>query len=424
MTNEQKRRTPVVAVVIAAMMTTTFLTGCQGMPGLGSTDPNDVCRDERAALQKTGDYFTESVVTGAVIGAVAGVGLALLTGGRGASLAAPLIAGAFVGAAGGYLKALHEKNQGDKAAMQKAAHTDISAANQELDKTQIAFDQLVSCRQREALSIRDALALGKLQRPEAEQQMAAVRARYQQDVAIARDISKKIDERSSGFSNAAENLSTPGRLQQETQASTFDAVFLRPNAVRASPRNDALAMGDVKAGDTKRVIGQIEGWARVQMPNGKTGFVRTTELGRLTPQQPHIAKAKTTLLAEARDGAAPLRTLSSGSRQPVVAQMGEWSVVDLGAGKYGFAKASTLTASRAPTGQRKPAPGQPAIGGPAAPQVAPGDAEGQMIVAAATNTVKRDSFVNSVELADASAGAFVLEPQSGWLLMPIRDNAA
>lgn len=186
-----------------------LLPGCSTQSQrLGADDGSDVCRPQRVTLDSTGDFFGEDIVKGAAIGAVGGGLVGLLAGGNARSAAIGAVAGGVAGAAGGYFAARQQQSS-DQASLYRTVSSDIDRDNAVIDKTQIAFNQLVDCRRGEANRIRADLRAGRITRPQAEAAMAAVRQRSQVDVQMAQAINGRIEQRGNDFALANQQVN-PG----------------------------------------------------------------------------------------------------------------------------------------------------------------------------------------------------------------------
>lgn len=177
---------------------------------LGPDDGTDACRRQLVALDSTGDYFAQDIVAGAAMGAIGGGLIGGLAGGNLRSAVLGAVAGGAVGALGGYWKA-RQQQASDQATLYRTMSGDIARDNEYIDRTQLAFNQLVDCRQFQANAIRTDYRTGRIGRPQAEAAMALVRQRSERDVQIARTISAKIDGRSAdfAFANAQVNPGAP-----------------------------------------------------------------------------------------------------------------------------------------------------------------------------------------------------------------------
>ncbi|HYZ62882.1 MAG TPA: YMGG-like glycine zipper-containing protein, partial [Acetobacteraceae bacterium] len=148
-----------VAVVTSAAL----LAGCVSTRAqrIGLDDGQDACRPQLVALDSTGNFFAEDILKGAAVGALGGAALGGIIGGdwRGALVGAA--AGAATGAATGYLYALQQRSR-DQAQLNATLASDLARENSELERTQLAFNQLMDCRFFQAQRVRDASRAGQL----------------------------------------------------------------------------------------------------------------------------------------------------------------------------------------------------------------------------------------------------------------------
>src|SRR5258706_13253265 len=88
---------------------------------------------------------------------------------------------------------------------------DMDREQQALDKAQVAFNALVDCRRANARQINADLREGKLTREQATLQMNRVRQLADQDIAIAKRINARVDERTANYVYATEQATgAPG----------------------------------------------------------------------------------------------------------------------------------------------------------------------------------------------------------------------
>ena len=140
----------------------------------------DACRAQLVALDSTGNFFGEDIMRGAAVGAVGGAVLggllAAATGRRGsgvlAGAAIGAAAGGIAGAAAGYYNA-RQRQATDQASLNRRSPATSRRENAQIDRTQLAFDQLMDCRFGTAQRIRADLSHRPHQPPQAEAQMAA-----------------------------------------------------------------------------------------------------------------------------------------------------------------------------------------------------------------------------------------------------------
>lgn len=243
---------------------------------IGADDGTDSCRTQLVALDSTGNFFGEDILKGAALGAVGGalLGGAIGQNWRGAAIGAA--AGAAAGAAGGYLYAQQQRNQ-DQASLRASIASDLERENAELDRTQLAFDQLMDCRFSQAQQIRASVANGSLDRATGQAQMAQLRERTQREIALAQTISQNVNKRGAEFDTAVETIS-PGTTKaalaarevplRSVQVSRATSIRLRPDA--ASPE-----IGTVAARQSVQARPASGNFALVETTNGQRGYVTT-----------------------------------------------------------------------------------------------------------------------------------------------------
>ncbi|MBI1206536.1 MAG: hypothetical protein GC191_04510 [Azospirillum sp.] len=205
-------RTAVAAMAIGGLV----VTGCTTQSErIGADDGSDVCYVYRKALDSTGDFFAEDMVKGAAIGAIGGAVLGGLIGGNWQSAAIGAAAGAVAGAATGYWQHKQQQTQ-DQAVLYTSVLSDLQAENAQIDKSQLAFNQLVDCRKNEANKVRADYKAKSITKEAAQARMNGIKARYVKDIEIARSIDENIEKRSTNFEFANEQVN-PGSTQRVNQ---------------------------------------------------------------------------------------------------------------------------------------------------------------------------------------------------------------
>ena len=240
------------------------LPGCSTQDlRIGRDDGSDSCHAYRVTLDSTGNYFGETMVQGAMIGALTGALAGLAAGRDVKAVGIGALAGAAVGAAGGYWVAL-QRNNANQAALVSQVSTDLQKENSQIDKTQIAFDQLVQCRRAQADQIRAQLRSGTMTRADADARMTSVRMLAQGDLEIARTINKNLTERSQNYAFANEQLNPqPYMVQTATYASS-------------SPDGSGGRTFQVLPGRTYYASRVDDSTVKVYGPGNAVGYVPTT----------------------------------------------------------------------------------------------------------------------------------------------------
>lgn len=281
---------------IALIAAATVLTGCtQGALSTQSQrtaydGPADSCRPQVIALDSTGNFFGAQILTGAAVGAGLGaLGGGLISGDwRGALIGAGT--GAVVGGSVGYWNALQQQRM-DQAGLYTHVSSDLIRENGEIDRTQMAYDQLVECRFRQAADVRTAYRARQIDRPQAEYRMATIRQWAAGDQQLARAIDQQIQERGQQFLVATENLGPgappPGARPPRT------ATVRRAVALRLTPDPAAPAIGQLSARQHVSVTGGRNGYALVQTPSGARGYAAVGDLAGPGARSVAVASANT-----------------------------------------------------------------------------------------------------------------------------------
>ncbi|MEO1492821.1 MAG: hypothetical protein AAFV19_11770 [Pseudomonadota bacterium] len=162
-------------------------------------DRSDACFSQRQAMAEHGSFFDEGLVVatvgGAATGAVAGGLIAAL---RGDEVWKGALIGGAVGAATGYLgKKLADGADPDSIIGQ--AFGDIEKENRQIDELLRSFRGLKDCRVAEARAVQGAYNAKQLDKASAQDQMAAVRSKYDADVAKFREIADQIAENTESY---------------------------------------------------------------------------------------------------------------------------------------------------------------------------------------------------------------------------------
>lgn len=270
----------VVAIATSAALLAGCVTTREGRIGLD--DGTDPCRAQVVALDSTGNFFGEAILQGAVVGAVGGAILggliAAAAGGRGGNVATGAaigaVAGGATGAAAGYWQA-RQQQATDQASLNRAVAGDLAKENAELDRTQLAFNQLMDCRFAAAAAVRSDLRAGRLARPAAEARMADLRALTQRDVQLAQSINQRIVARGAEFDTAIENVApgTKDRVLAGARVGRPVASQARaPVALKLRPDAAAPEIARVNAREPVTIQSTSGGFALVETASGVRGY--------------------------------------------------------------------------------------------------------------------------------------------------------
>jgi len=260
--------------ITAALTAGIVLAGCTTQVGrIGFDDGRDVCRVQLVQLDSTGNFFGEDMVRGAAVGALSGALIGGLATGRwqGALLGAAI--GGAGGAAVGYYAAL-QRQQGDQAGINAQIANDLQRENAEIDRTQIAWDQLFDCRLRSAQQIRQAVRDGRLNREVATQQLVEIRQRANGDIALAQIISGRIATRGAEFDGAIDAVVPGGKvgLAAVGNPQPIRLASRRNINVVFSPQPNSPQIAQINAREVVSVRPGPPGFARVETASGVRGF--------------------------------------------------------------------------------------------------------------------------------------------------------
>jgi len=261
----------------ASLTAAVMLTACVSTQAgrIGVDDGRDACRPQLVALDSTGDFFGEAILQGAAIGAVGGALIGGLASGRWEGALVGALAGGAAGAATGYWVAVQRQAQ-DQAAVTAQIVNDLSRENAQLDRTQVAFDQLMDCRFLTAERVRVAVREGRISRQAGLAQMADIRARTEADIRLARTISGRIGTRGAEFDTAIDNV-VPGGKESVQRAVASRSQSVRVTArqsvpVRLTPSSSSVQVAQVNAREVVSARPGRDGYTLIETSTGVRGY--------------------------------------------------------------------------------------------------------------------------------------------------------
>jgi hypothetical protein len=261
--DEASRGTRGFTLALAACAVLVSMTSCDTAQSFIERD--DVCRDQRAALRSYGDYFAQDILVGGVIGAAVGTVVGVATH-QSTGTTLTLAGGGFaVGAGAGYWAAVEQKNA-DIGARRKQVTSDIAADNQKIDGAQAAFNKLIDCRRQEAARLRADTKAGRVSQTDAGMQMADIRSRYDDDVALGKKIGANIATHSADLEFANEQLKPQPYV-------TKHGAPIYANSDEKSAKLENLRAGAVVNGAAVNTS-----WVKVTLSRGRTGYMRASDL--------------------------------------------------------------------------------------------------------------------------------------------------
>lgn len=258
---------------------------------IGRDDGTDTCRVQLVALDSTGDFFGQQILTGALIGAgIGGLAGGLLGGDwKGALIGAG--AGAALGATTAYWSALQQQYR-DQASLYGRLQGDLSRENSQIDQTQVAFDQLMDCRFGQAAAINGAYRASRIDRATAEAQMTVVRDRVHRDIALARQIDQRIVDRGQQFNVAVDNVAPGTSSAIAVQAAPRPTKVRQATPLKLRPDSTSPDIGQLASDQPVTVVGERNGYALVKTTAGQQGYASAAAMEAsqssrsVTPQRP------------------------------------------------------------------------------------------------------------------------------------------
>jgi hypothetical protein len=278
---------------VSVVAVTGLLCGCA--PGamttqsqrIGPDDGTDSCRPQLVALDSTGNFFGADILKGAAIGAGTGALAGGLIGGlatgnwRGAAFGALAggVAGGVIGGSSAYWSALQQQRM-DQASLYSRVSLDLANENVQIDKTQLAFDQLVDCRYRQAQAINADYAMHRIDRNTAVAAMGLVRQHAARDLQLAKMINQQIQDRGQQFGVASSNVD-PGAgaaISAYSQYQPQPAVIRTAATVKLRPDPGSPDIAQLKPREQVTVSPGRNGYALVETPSGQRGYVSSSDL--------------------------------------------------------------------------------------------------------------------------------------------------
>lgn len=281
----QTRRT--IRQSIAALTSVAMLSACgPNMGMMGMDDGTDACRPQLQALNATGSFFAENIIAGAAVGAVAGAGLAALgsaiLGGNSRDIGRAALVGGTVGAVtggvSGYFAERQRQARNDAMLLQNAVASDLAKENQELDRTRLAFNQLMGCRFAERNRILADYRQRRVTAPQANAQLAMLRSRVESDIAVAQRINERVGRRGAQFDVAIDNVAPDARRFAAAPQSR-QVTVARPVALRVAPSDNAPEVAQVAARQAVMVRPAEGNFALVETSDGMRGYAPASQVG-------------------------------------------------------------------------------------------------------------------------------------------------
>lgn len=259
----------------AVLTASLLIAGCTTQAGrIGFDDGRDACRPQLLALDSTGDFYGEQILQGAAVGALGGALIGGLATGRWQGALVGAAVGGASGAAVGYYSALQRQAR-DQQAIFVQISSDLNRENAQIDRTQLAFNNLMDCRLRSAERVRELVRGGRLDRATGQGQMNEIRTRFQGDVALAQTINGRITARGAEFDTAFDSAIPGGKASLQTAAYRPPVARVAPRRavpIKFAPSTDSANIGTLNTRDVVSVRPGPPGFALVETSAGVRGY--------------------------------------------------------------------------------------------------------------------------------------------------------
>lgn len=383
------------ALVVMVSAGSLALSGCAEAPHNYTTAAGDVCVAERQQLKSFQDYFFQSMVQGAAIGAVGGAMAGLLLGGdaKGALIGAGT--GAIIGGVGGYYSA-KAKATSNPVQLTQSVYTDVNNENTQIDSLTASFQRLSECRLRSAQAVKADYAAGKINQADAQAKLNQIKSWYLEDISFAESLGAKMNERGAEYDNASGELMKVDPTAQQTLAQRQAAAQATVPQAPPPPNQPAPSQpAQTQPAQTQPAQGQP-----TQGP---------------PTQGQYVANEAARLRAEPSTSGAEIEAVTPGETVTVMdstRSTGDWMHVQLPDGQAGYVASRLLRPAGAPASATPPA----------APP--PQDAAG-VAQLTETNQLKRKALNDDVAQAKVTANtAFDLEGKISRLPQATSRNAS
>jgi hypothetical protein len=251
-------RTAAIAGILAVVAST--VTGCVTTTGgiaAASTSQDDVCYQQRIALDESQSFLKEDLVKMAAMGAVVGAAGGFLAGGNIGSA----IKGAVIGAAGAAIATAYwdslQQQKVSGSTLYSKMNGDMTRELEGVNKTQAAYNDLAKCRKAQETRVRGDFLSGKLNREQGNAELAKVHDLALQDYDLAVRINSKVKSRTENFAYATQKAT--GKSIPKSSRATISGTPAADeagslqccSALQASNTNFEQALNNTKPGDFK-----------------------------------------------------------------------------------------------------------------------------------------------------------------------------
>jgi hypothetical protein len=241
---------------IVLLLGTALLAGCAAGPGGGAppvssfVQSDQVCAAQRQAMANAGDIFLQDAIIGG-----------------------PAAPGAGAGAlANAYLATLQQRYGGNNSGIVTQVSGDLTEENRHIQLTHAGFVDLMGCRRAEVQAVRDKYSTRQITRDAANLQLAAIRARLQEDYAYADKMVAGCTRRGKEFEDAYGTIDPAGAAYLNAPLPQPYTVA-KPYPIHSAPSSKAAYLGSVTSGQTVLVVEASRAWWQIVLPDGQPGYV-------------------------------------------------------------------------------------------------------------------------------------------------------
>jgi uncharacterized protein YgiM (DUF1202 family) len=284
------------------------LSGCAGGGGGGGVFGNnlnkyantsDSCYYARKPLIDTGDVFSQSMITGAAVGGVAGAGVGAAADsshpGQGALIGG--LVGAATGAFAGYLAA-KQKQAANRQELLASIDADASRDNRQLVTSSNAIASLTHCRQEQVAKVMREYREKRITAADAKAQLVTIRGNIHDDNALIADVLGEASDRSTTYVKARADAGGISESSSSSRPAAQPGQYVATaNAnIRQGPSRKDAVIGHLASGEPVDVGEDAgNGWVSVTH-DGVTGYVSKSVLstGASSPRVASSSSAKQT----------------------------------------------------------------------------------------------------------------------------------
>lgn len=330
----------------AALLAVPLLSACQTGSGGGAQvvdAPGDNCAVHRAVFRSTEPTF-ESVATGVALSVAAGVAAGVLTSaitgsGRAGTTVGLAVAG--TGIAATLISANFQSMQGQARRDALLSQTTaVGKFGERVTGANVAVEQLTTCRRDQVRMVQADVRARRMTADEGRARLATIRGWYDGDLTLIRGFDERLTADTRQLTDSTRHINSAALDAPPPAFRPYTGIVAQSVSAKQGADFNAADALPLQPGQTINVVGREGNWLRVQS-GGRSGYVQAFNVAQQTAPAPHQGASAQTIRAAAKDDAAPLGDVATGSSYRVVGRMTGWLVVD-NAGRRGFVRATAL----------------------------------------------------------------------------------